>query len=126
MILDGHNDKVSEATVAEDFDGFYAIIDSDNHYPMINKGSVLIRPGHTNFVGISATKITALDNLRALSIGKRNCLFPEEQELQLFKNYSKANCHLECSLDYALSKVSIHLISIDFEHNLILYSDECI
>ena len=116
--MDSHNDEISEATVAEDFDGFYAIIDSDNHYPMINKGSVLIRPGHTNFVGITATKITALDNLRTISISKRNCLFPEEQELQLFKNYSKANCRLECTLDYALSKVSKCLMFINFQQKL--------
>ena len=107
IVLDGHSNQISGGTVSGDFDGFHALIDSDSHYPLMNQKSVLIKPGHTNMISISATRITASDNLKAIPIDKRNCLFPEEHELKLFKHYSKPSCDFECSLDYAMSKVNI-------------------
>merc|ERR1719362_707198 len=45
VILDGHTNMVTGGTVSEDFDGFYAIIDAKDQYPMTSKKPVLIRPG---------------------------------------------------------------------------------
>ena len=104
--MDGHSNQISGGTVSGDFDGFYALIDSGNHYPLINQRSVLIKPGHNNLIGISATKITVNGNLKKIPVDKRNCLFPEEHKLKLFKNYLKPSCDFECSLDHAMSKVS--------------------
>ena len=115
--MDGHSNQISGGTVSGDFDGFYALIDSDNHYPLMNQRSVLIKPGHTNLIAISPISITASDNLQKIPVDKRNCLFPEEHKLKLFKNYSKPSCDFECSLDYAMSKVSSSFLA-----NLILNS----
>ena len=43
------------------------------------------------------------DNLRSVLAAKRNCYFPDESKdiMNLHKNYSQANCLLECSLKYA-------------------------
>ena len=55
VILDAHSNLLAAGTVPEDFDGFYAIIDAKDQYPMTTRKSVLIRPGHNNFVSMSAT-----------------------------------------------------------------------
>ena len=67
LILDAHNDIVSSGTVMEDFDGFFAIIDSIEQFPMVNRKSVLIRPGHNNFVAIEATKTNVLPFLDSVA-----------------------------------------------------------
>ena len=122
LVLDGHSNQISGGTVSGDFDGFYALIDSDTNYPLMNQKSILIKPGHTNLIAISPTRITASDNLKKIPVDKRNCLFPEEHKLKLFKNYSKPSCDFECSLDYAMSKVSssflINLILNSFCFNI--------
>lgn len=42
------------------------------------------------------------DGLRSIPSSKRNCYFPDEaHHMKLHKNYSQANCVLECSLKYA-------------------------
>lgn len=37
------------------------------------------------------------EDFRALSPEKRRCLFPQELELDIFPEYSEANCVLECA-----------------------------
>ena len=107
LILDAHRDIVSGGTVMEDFDGFFAIIDSNEQFPMVKRKSVLIRPGHNNFVALEAMKVMSNENLKDVDIDKRNCLFPNEMELYYHKNYSKANCDLEGSMIHAMSQVRI-------------------
>ena len=124
LVLDGHSDQISGGTVSGDIDGFYALIDSSNHYPLMNQRSVLIKPGHTNLIGISATRITASHNLKKIPIDKRNCLFPDEHKLKLFKNYSKPSCDFECSLDYAMSKVSSTISSKNYISCFLLCLDK--
>ena len=115
---------MSGGTVAGDFDGFFALIDSSNHYPLMNQRSIHIKPGHTNLIGISATRITASHNLKKIPIDKRNCLFPDEHKLKLFKNYSKPSCDFECSLDYAMSKVSSTISSKNYISCFLLCLDK--
>ena len=107
VLLDAHSNMVSGGTVPEDFDGFYAIIDDKNQFPMTTRKSVLIRPGHNNFVSIGATTIDAAESLIDIEQDKRNCLFPTEMEMSVHKNYSQANCLLECQLDYAVSMMNV-------------------
>ena len=105
MILDAHSNLLAAGTVPEDFDGFYAIIDARDQYPMTTRRSVLIRPGHNNFVSLSATKISS-SNIDQIEPQKRNCFFPKDKAMNVHQNYTQANCMLECQLTYALNMVS--------------------
>ena len=105
LILDAHRDIVSGGTVMEDFDGFFAVIDSNEQFPMVKRKSVLIRPGHNNFVGMKATKVTANENIRGIYTHKRNCLFQDEMTMNVHQNYSQSSCIFESKIDYAIFKV---------------------
>ena len=59
LILDGHSNLVSASTVAEDFNGFLAFVGPRTNFPMLTEGGVLIKPGHENFVEVSAIKISS-------------------------------------------------------------------
>ena len=111
VILDAHSNLLAGGTVPEDFDGFYAIIDSKDQYPMTTRKSVLLRPGHNNFVSMSATKINSND-ISDIHPSKRNCFFPKDRNMTVHRNYTQANCILECQLTYGLSKVSIPYIHL--------------
>ena len=106
LVLDAHAEKVSGGTIQGDFDGFYSTVGPKDQYPLTMKKSILIRPGHNNFVSLEATKIASNENLKKMDIDQRNCLFSDEMELYYHKNYSKANCDLEGSMLYAMSQVS--------------------
>ena len=106
LVLDAHAEIVSGGTIQGDFDGFYVTVGPKDQYPLTMKKSILIRPGHNNFVSLEATKITSDDNLKKIDVDQRNCLFTNEMELYYHNDYSKANCDLEGSMLYALSQVS--------------------
>ena len=105
VILDAHSDYLSGSTVPEDFDGFFAVIDSNNQFPTVNRKTVLLRPGHNNIVSMKATMVTSEEAIRKFDPIKRHCLFPDEMKMKIHKMYSQANCLLECSMDYAMKKV---------------------
>ena len=109
VILDAHSNLLAGGTVPEDFDGFYAIIDSSDQYPMTTRKSVLLRPGHNNYVSMSATKITSndIEGIKGIKPQLRNCYFSDEKKMNVHKNYTQANCMLECQLTYAASKVKV-------------------
>ena len=108
LVLDGHSNFVSSGTVAGDFDGFFAIIDSPEEFPTVTRKSVLIRPGHENIVSIGATKVTAEDKIKTWDPMKRLCLFQDEMAMNVLTNYSQNNCLLECAMDYAVSMVNLN------------------
>ncbi len=108
VVLDAHSDVLSGGTVTEDFDGFYAIIDHKDQYPMTTRKSVLIRPGHNNFVSLGATQILASESIKDIEREKRNCLFAEEMKMKKHNTYTQANCLLECQLDFAMETLSIN------------------
>ena len=105
LILDAHSDMVSGGTVSQDFDGFFAIIDGSNQFPTTTRKSVLIRPGHENIVAINAVDVKADKDIQFINVEKRNCYFPDDKNMSFHKQYSQANCILECQIDFALSQV---------------------
>ena len=104
VILDAHSNLLAGGSVPHDFDGFVAIIDSKNQYPMTARKSVLLRPGHNNFVSMSATKITS-GNIQSIEPEKRNCFFSGERQMDIHNNYTQANCIFECQLKFSIKKV---------------------
>lgn len=101
LVLDAHTDIVSAGTVSEDFQGFLGLVEENSQFPLVKERSFLIQPGHTTYAAISATGIIASDSIQSVDPLTRNCYFPNEFELKVHSNYSRANCILECSIDYA-------------------------
>jgi len=94
-----HNDLLSAGTSNSEVDGFLGLVGARGSFPFFGHEGFNIKPGHVNYIGLSATRIEADDSLRNLDPGSRNCRFPEENEiLQLHKTYSFANCMFECSI----------------------------
>ena len=61
-------------------------------------------------VALSATKISASEDIQKLKPEDRNCFFPNEtEELIIHKVYSQSNCLLECSLGYARKSLKTNL-----------------
>ncbi len=106
VILDAHSEKVASSSVREDVQGFSAIVESSNQYPLTFKKSLLLRPGHENMVSLKATKVTSAEDLANIDPVKRQCYFEHEKELELHQKYSQSNCMLECSLHYSLQKMN--------------------
>ena len=90
-MLDAHTDLLAGSTVPEDFQGFIAVIDSKQQYPLTSRGTVLLRPGMENLVALGATKITPNDSIRSTEPKKRGCYFPEERQLVAHDNYTQAS-----------------------------------
>ena len=83
--------------------GFSAVVEERSKYPLIKERSFLITPGHTTFASISATSLDASEGIKSIDPEKRNCYFEDEFPLKVHQNYTKANCLLECYLEYAFS-----------------------
>ena len=59
LVLDSHSDLVAGSSISEDIDGFFAVIDSQDQFPMTMRKTVFIRPGHTNNVALKVTRVHA-------------------------------------------------------------------
>ena len=106
LLIDAHNDILAQSSVETDYSGFTGIITSTGSYPLTNREGFQIKAGHFNLVGLSATKISASPDIKALNPKARNCRFPDESSgMKIHKVYSQANCLLECSLFYAEEKL---------------------
>ena len=101
VVLDAHSDRVSSATISDNFRGFITVVDGKEKYPLTSRNSFTISPGRENYVALSAFEIYADESLRTIKPKDRKCYFSDENPLDMHKNYSQANCILECSLKYA-------------------------
>ena len=106
LVLDAHRDLVTSSTVIDDFRGFITTVTSPNNFALTTKHSLMIKPGQSNAITISAVNVKASDQIRQLSVEARKCYFEDEFPLKMHKKYSHQNCILECTLDYAYEKVA--------------------
>jgi hypothetical protein len=105
VYLDAHTDLVESLSINSDIAGFNALIAPTSDFPLTFQKGFEVKAGHKNLIALSATKIDADDGIRSIEPVRRNCRFPDEaEELKLHKNYSQANCFLECALFYAQDK----------------------
>ena len=104
VLLDAHSNKIGKGSIDTNINGFIAIVDASDQYPITSRKTLLIRPGHQNMVSLKATKITAGKGLKDIAIEKRNCLFEEEMTMDLHKVYSQSNCFLECAIRHSILK----------------------
>ena len=74
---------------------------------MTRLSGIKILPGHFNMIRMSATKISATDDIEAIDPQKRNCLLEKEnQDMKIHKSYSQSNCFLECFIFYAQNQLA--------------------
>ena len=103
VFLDAHTDKLSSGSVNEDDFGLIGLVGPKTSFPLSYKGSFLVRPGHNNIVAMSSTVVDSDSGLRDLSDTSRGCRFEDENDgLTIFKNYSQANCFVECFLKHTI------------------------
>jgi hypothetical protein len=94
--------------ITSDIAGFNTLIAPRSDFPLTFQKGFEVKPGHKNLIALTATKITADENIRGIEPIRRNCRFGDEaEELKLHKNYSQANCYLECALSYAQEKLKV-------------------
>ena len=99
--MDGHTDKLTEATVSDNFRGFPIVIDGKDKFPVAEMSGLVVRPGFQTNVKVNAFHLEGLQEIRRYSPPERNCYFSDEYELKIHKNYSQSNCIFECELDFA-------------------------
>ena len=108
VILDARSDKVSQSSVNDDNNGFYALVDSPQSYPQMQHKSLIIPSGQVSEIVFRPIHIASGPGLKgAAKPEKRFCLFADEYELKLHKKYSQNNCKLECSIKYAQSQMNV-------------------
>ena len=100
LILDAHTDMISSGSVGDEFEGFMAIIDGTNNYPLASRNSLIIRPGRKTIVAMTASHVYGSEGTRKIDSAKRDCYFSDEYELDMHTKYSQTNCLLECQLKY--------------------------
>ena len=54
LIIDGHANKVSDGTVKENVNGFIALVDDDDKFPLLSLTSLIARPGYENNIKVDA------------------------------------------------------------------------
>ena len=68
-----------------------------------------IKPGHSNLIALSATKIDADPGIRTLAPDRRNCRFDDETEnMTIHRSYSLGSCVFECGLRFAQVRLDIY------------------
>lgn len=98
--------------------GIRIIIHANDEFPSDSSSHFLQNIHYTDILLVPQLTLLS-DDLKLMSIQRRNCYFDHEKKLELFKYYSKQNCMHECqSFAYAkkCSCVPFYLLSmISFE-----------
>ena len=106
LILDGHTDRLTEATVSDNFLGFSVVIDGKDKYPFVEMSGLVARPGFETNIRVNAFHLEGLEEIRKYFPVERNCYFFDEFDLKIHKHYSQSNCQFECELEFATNCLS--------------------
>jgi len=101
LVVDGHSNKQSAATVKDNYRGFVTLVDGSDKFPLVSLGQLFTRPGWENNINVGAINLEARNEIRSTEPAKRNCYFPDEYNLQIHQRYSQFNCLFECRADFA-------------------------
>jgi hypothetical protein len=91
VMMDSHADWLRSSSVDEDFNGFVAYVASGNTFPLTTKKGFRLKPGHENMVAIKAVDVITDAKTIHIDPELRNCLFHDEIELKLHKEYSQVH-----------------------------------
>ena len=103
LTLDLHSNFQASGSVYDDFIGFKLFVGDASEFPNMKDYGLTIQPGHEHFISLSNTILRADPEIRNIPAEKRNCYFPEEGNLELYKYYTYSNCMFECSMKNAES-----------------------
>ena len=101
LVLDSHSNLISSGTIFDNFKGFTALVGDTKNFPLTRMDGLVLKNGQENYISINPTNVIADEGIRKIPPLKRKCYFPNENHLEFFKNYSQANCLLECRINYA-------------------------
>ena len=101
LVLDAHSDMISPGTVFDDFKGFVTVVGAKSNFPLTKRQSILLKAGQENYIAMSALSIISDESIRSIDPVKRDCYFHDEYDLKLHKNYTQANCLIECTTAFA-------------------------
>ena len=119
LVIDAHSNRLSEATVGDDFRGFPIVVDDQNTFPSMKLNRELARPGFETDIRVSATYLEARSEIRRFPPNDRNCLFPDESfqndsvDIKIHHNYTYLNCKFECEIDFAAKCLSQCLVGFN-------------
>ncbi|KAK4885563.1 hypothetical protein RN001_001834 [Aquatica leii] len=68
------------------------------NYPLTGNIEKVVSPGSNVIFQLSGSRYSCSEEVRALTITQRNCVFSNEIQLDYFPEYSKENCVAECKL----------------------------
>lgn len=89
-------DFYEDTNLFQMFNGFLVLIHDPNELPL-QQGNHFFQPeeGYTSIrIAVEINLID--DDLKTMSVDKRNCFLEGERELEYFKIYTKNNCEHEC------------------------------
>jgi len=72
------------------------------NFATFKKESIVISRGKRYTISFDINKMVTSEDIAALSIDRRNCLFPHEEKLRFFTHYSSENCKMEQSMTQAV------------------------
>ncbi|GLV48633.1 hypothetical protein CBL_06040 [Carabus blaptoides fortunei] len=78
--------------------GAKILVHDSYNYPDWSAQRVLITMMRHMYVDVNPFKTYATDDVRAMSVEKRGCVFTNERKLALYSNYSYENCLAECRI----------------------------
>ena len=107
LVLDAHSDQQTKQSIEEDFSGFLAKVSPQGEVPLVSHGSFVLKPGHENFLGISAINTVSKD-IEKIGPEDKGCLYGHELKLKFHKTYTQSNCLLECQIKYAQDRTNCH------------------
>lgn len=105
--MDAHSDFQTKQSVEDDYSGFLIKISPQGEVPLVNHGSFLLRPGNQNYIGISALS-TVSKGIADIHPKDKGCFYEHEMDLLAHKNYTQANCLLECQILWATKQLNCH------------------
>ena len=66
LVLDTHSNRLSEATVAENFRAYPIVVEDRNTFPSVKLNCEMARPGFETDIRISATYLEARSEIRSV------------------------------------------------------------
>ena len=101
LVVDSHSNRLSSASVFDNFRGFPIIIEDNQKFPTTSFSGKRVRPGFENNIEVSAFSLEARDEIRKYEPDQRKCYFPDEHNLKMHTYYSRSSCIFECKLEFA-------------------------
>lgn len=88
--------RYQENNQFELFNGFRMIVHNADEFPSYSGYQVYHEKDHNEQVRIEPEIHLMDDDVKRMSIKKRECFLPNEKSLKYFKVYTKRNCEQEC------------------------------